>query len=128
MVKLSAIPNPGATALLGAFFLIFNVGSALYATHGLLPSGGFVFLYYVLSGLLIANWLHADNRRLGLPEVMDQGWLVYMVWPLAFPYHLFKTRGRSGVVTLIGFVVLFLATYEISLLVFYLAKPGRVAG
>jgi hypothetical protein len=125
-VKLTRIPNPSATVLLGGFFLVFNAGSALYAAHGLLPSAGFVSSYYVLSGLLIANWLHADNRRLGLPEVMDQGWLVYMVWPFAFPYHLFKTRGRSGVVTLIGFVVLYLATYEISLLVFYLVKPGRV--
>src|SRR5262249_54152593 len=79
-MRLAAIPNPGATALLGTVFLIANVGAALYTAHGVQPSGGFVFLTYVSFGLAVAWWIHADCRRLGRPELVDQGWFVYLAW------------------------------------------------
>ena len=123
MTRLS-IPNPCATALFGAFFLIANVGDALYAAHGLAPSAGFGLLAYVGFGLCGAYWLHADNRRLGIPEVIDQGWFAYLAWPVMLPYHLFKTRGSRGGWVLVGLVGLFAATYLLSLLVFFAISRG----
>jgi hypothetical protein len=123
-MKLAAIPNPAATGLLGVFFLIANLGNALYAAHGLQPSGGFVLLFYVGFGFAAALWMHADSRRLAIREDIDQGWFVYLAWPVLLPYHLFKTRGKRGAVTLLGLVGLYVATYLASLLVFLLARQG----
>ena len=123
-MRLAAIPNPGATTLLGAYFLIANVGAALYAAHGLQPSGGFIFLTYVGFGLGVAWWIHADSRRLGIRELIDQGWFVYVGWPVVLPYHLFKTRGSRGALTLLGLVGLYLLTYALSMLVYYGASKS----
>jgi hypothetical protein len=123
-VKLATIPNPGATALLGTFFLLVNVGAALYGVAGLSPSEGFAFLNYVGFGLAIAWWIHSDSRRLGIRESLDEGWLVYLVWPLFLPYHLFKTRGARGGLTLLGLIGLYVLTYALGLLVYYGARKG----
>lgn len=123
-MKVVAIPNPGATALLGAFFLLVNVGAALYAATGLQPSGGFAFLTYGAFGFAVAWWTHADSRRLGVREVVDQGWFVYAAWPIVLPYHLFKTRGARGGLTLLGLIGLYAVTYAVSILVYYGARKG----
>jgi hypothetical protein len=123
-MKLASVPNPAATMLLGAFFLIANVGAALYAVHGLQPSGGFIFLTYVGFGLGVAWWIHTDSRRLGIRELIDQGWFVYLGWPVVLPYYLFRTRGGRGALTLLGLVSLYLLTYGLSMLVYYGAREG----
>jgi hypothetical protein len=123
-VILGKVPNPGATALLTAFFLIANVGAALYAAAGQEPSGGFAFLIYGGFGVAVAWWIHADARRLGKREIVDQGWFTYIAWPLVLPYHLFKTRGSRGAVTLVGLVGLYLVTYAIGLVVYFAAHRG----
>jgi hypothetical protein len=126
-MRIAAVPNPGATTLLGAFFLIANVGAALYSAHGLQPSGGFVLLSYVGFGLGVAWWIHADNRRLGRTELLDQGWFVYLAWPVFLPYHLFKTRGNRGALTLLGLAGLYAATYALSVLVYLAARSSAGA-
>jgi hypothetical protein len=45
---------------------------------------------------------------------------------VALPYHLFKTRGWRGAVTLAGLIALFLATYAVGLLAF-IALRSRAA-
>jgi hypothetical protein len=122
-----AVPNPVATALLGAFFLIANVGNALYAASGRAPSGAFLILDYVGFGFAVAYWIHADSRRFGVREGLDQGWFTYAAWPVVLPYHLFKTRGVRGAFTLAGLIALFAATYLASLLVFLAARTGAGA-
>jgi hypothetical protein len=74
--------NPGATVLMGAFFLLGNLGHALYALAGREPSGGFALLYYLGFGFAVAYWIHADNQRLGRRDSLDQGWLIFAAWPL----------------------------------------------
>jgi hypothetical protein len=85
-----------------------------------------MFLTYVGFGLGVAWWIHADCRRLGIREVMDQGWFVYLTWPFVLPYHLFKTRGGRGALTLLGLTGLYLLTYALSMLVYY-GAPKAVA-
>jgi hypothetical protein len=120
------VSNPLATAFIGALFLLANLGNALYALGSRAPSGGFALLYYMGFGYAVAYWIHADNRRLGRVDWLDQGWLLFALWPVALPYHLFKTRGWRGAVTLAGLIALFLATYAVGLLAFF-ALRSRAA-
>lgn len=114
-------PNFAATVLFAVFFLVANVGAALYAATNREPSGSFRFLYYVGSGAVVAYWLHADKQRLRQQEFVDEGWFMLWVWPIALPYHLFKTRGSRGAVTPLGLIGLYAVTYVISMIVFYMA-------
>jgi hypothetical protein len=108
---------------MGAFFLLANLGNAFYSLGRRPPSGGFLLLYYLGFGFAVAYWIHADNQRLGRGDLLDQGWFIFAAWPVLFPYHLFKTRGYRGAITLLGLIALFAATYAASLLVFFALRP-----
>jgi hypothetical protein len=124
-MKIGPIPNPRATLAFGVFFLMVNLASVLYALNRMRPSGSFVFVCYLGAALVVAYWILADSRRLGLGGSVDQGWFVFAAWPLALPYHLFKTRGIKGAVTLFGLVGLFVLTYGVSLVVFFVIRAVR---
>jgi hypothetical protein len=124
-MKIGPIPNPRATLALGVFFLVVNFAVALYALNRTQPSGAFMLVYYVGAALVVAYWILADGRRLGLRGSVDQGWFLVATWPLALPYHLFKTRGWKGVLTLLGLVGLVALTYGISLAVFFAMRGIR---
>jgi hypothetical protein len=124
-MKIGRIPNPRATLALGTFLLLINLANAMYALSGVPPSGPFLLVGYGGAALIVAYWILADSRRLGLAGSVDQGWFVFAAWPLALPYHLFKTRGWRGAITLLGFVGLFALTYAMSLAVFFAARAIR---
>ena len=124
-MKTGPIPNPRATLAFGAFFLMVNLANVLYALNRRHPSASFLALYYGGAALVVAYWILADSRRLGLEGSVDQGWFVFAFWPLALPYHLFKTRGIRGGLTLLGLVGLFILTYIFSLGVFFTARAVR---
>src|SRR5215213_8386035 len=111
------IPNRSVTAMLAGFLLLANVGAALYAARGIEPSSSFQTLYYVGTAWLVAWWVLADCRRLGMTVSIDHGWFVFMTWPISLPYHLFKTRGMRGWLALLGSRAMFAVTYVISILI-----------
>ncbi len=122
MIKVAPIPNLKATFAVGVFFLVVNLVGMVYALRGIEPSASFFLLYYLGSALVVANWITADSRRLGIPGSVDRGWFLLTMWPLALPYHLFSTRRWRGVKVLAGLVALYLLTYGISLLFFLVAR------
>ena len=124
-MKRAKIPNLGATLALSLFLVVANVGNGLYAAHGLQPSEAFLWICYLGTALLVAYWVLADSRRLGVRGSVDQGWFLFAVWPLALPYYLFRTRHWKGFVTLAGFLALFAVTYAISILVVLLSRAQR---
>lgn len=124
-MKGARVPNPGATLALTAFLVVANVGNGLYAAHGLQPSEAFRWICYVAVALLVAYWVMADSRRLGVPGSIDQGWFLFAIWPLALPYYLFRTRKWRGFVGLAGFFALFAVTYALGVLVASFSRAPR---
>ena len=120
-------PNRRETIILIVFFLLANVGNCVYAAFGMQPSGGFMLLYYAGAFWAIAAWIIADARRLSVPLPFDMGWLTFFAWPVVLPYHVFRTRGVKGFLTLAGFVGLFLSTYLVGVIVFYMILATRGA-
>jgi hypothetical protein len=126
-MKRLSIPNLSATLAVGLFFLIANVAHGLYAARGRESSAAFALLSYVGAAWTMSYWIHSDYLRLGVREPLDLGWFVFLTWPLALPYHLIKTRGLRGLFILAGFTALFLGTYLVGALIFFLAKPNSGA-
>src|SRR5438128_9503866 len=98
------VPNPRETIVLAVFFLLGNLGSCIYVAAGRPPSALFILLYSTGVFWAIAAWIIADARRLGVAVPFDIGWFAFFAWPLVLPYHVFKTRGLKGFVTLSGFL------------------------
>src|SRR5262245_22888885 len=110
-MKMAEVPNRGATFALALFLFVANAAGALYAARGVQPSEAFLWLCYLVVAFLVAHWVLVDERRLGIPGSVDQGWFLFAVWPLALPYYLFRTRRWRGFIALGWFVALFLATW-----------------
>ena len=124
-MKWARVPNLGATLALSVFLVVANVGNGLYAAHGLQPSEAFAWICYISVALLVAYWVQADSRRLGVPGSVDQGWFLFAIWPLALPYYLFRTRKWKGFITLAGFVALFAVTYAFGVLIVLVSRAQR---
>jgi len=121
------ISNPRETIVLASFLVLANIGNCLYAALQIPPSGGFVLWYYLGIFWAIAAWTIADARRLRVEVPFDLGWFVFLVWPVAVPYHLFKTRGAKGFVPIAVFVAVCLGSYLVGLVVFYVVVANRTA-
>jgi hypothetical protein len=109
------ISDPGSIWLLGAFFYLGHIEGTIRTLRGAPPPSPFRLLYLIGVALVIATWIRADRRRLGLASTFDDGFFIAVVWPLALPYHLFASRGWRGARALLGFVALYLATFVLAL-------------
>jgi len=68
--------------------------------------------------LLSIFWAYYDAEREDFDKPFDFGFLVYVFWPVAFPWYLIKTRGTEGVLVLIGFITLWLGPWFAGLLAY----------
>ena len=57
----------------------------------------------------IVFWLHRDMRLRHYHPAFDSRTFLFVAWPLAGPYYLFRTRGRMAFVPIAGFVALYAA-------------------
>jgi hypothetical protein len=86
--------------LLSVSVFIHNLGLGLYYTNGLEPHPTFEFLHTAIFLCGVVWWLRAEARRSAVVPVYCAGLLVSFGWLIIIPYHLFKTRGLSGLVPL----------------------------
>ena len=63
-----------------------------------------MFVFMVLTVL----WAVNDSKLNKFDAPFDFDFLMYILWPVAFPYYLVKTRRIMGIVIFIGFVALYL--------------------
>jgi len=105
--------------LLIILVFIYHVGAAIYQALGLEPLPTFEFLYHAafLSGVIW--WLRADKKRSAVKPVYCQGMLVGIGWLIIIPYHLLKTRGTKGLLTLFALLGSFLLAQILATVVYF---------
>jgi hypothetical protein len=54
--------------------------------------------------ILSIVWANKDAKTNNFEKPFDFGFLVYVFWPVAFPWYLVKTRGIDGVLIFLGFL------------------------
>ncbi len=56
--------------------------------------------------VLTIIWAYYDAPSKKFQRPFSFGFLVYLFWPIAFPYYLIKTRGIEGLLIFMGFLAL----------------------
>jgi hypothetical protein len=120
--SLSRIISP--TVLLYAFLVITNIGFGFHSPKGHEPppvlsaidSLGFLWI--------IGWWLRRDSRKRGIAWVYDMGLFLYYAWPFIMPYYLLKTRGRKGLLVILGFVGVYFGAGIVGVIFRWLLVPG----
>ena len=72
------------------------------------------FIFFISTVL----WVKYDAQKNHFPRPFEFDFLVYLFWPVAFPWYLIKTRGIEGILLLSGFIALFLAPWVSGLIVY----------
>lgn len=49
-------------------------------------------------------WVQNDSKKNGFERPFDFGFLIYIFWPISFPWYLIFTRGMEGFVLFLGFI------------------------
>ena len=65
----------------------------------------------LVSVILSILWAYYDADRNDFKKPFDFGFLVYVFWPVAFPWYLVKTRGVEGLLLFLGFISLWLSPW-----------------
>ncbi len=78
------------------------------------------FIFFILSIL----WAMADANDNDFKKPFDFDFLMYLFWPIAFPYYLFSTRGLEGIVLYFGFVSIWTGPWLAGLIAYtYIYNP-----
>ena len=102
--------------LLFSFVVITQFGYGAYIGARLPFPEGITLIYFV--GMLWASgwWLRTDSRRRSVLSVYDLGFFLYLAWPIVMPYYLVKTRGPKGLLIILGFVVAYVGSALLGIL------------
>ena len=72
------------------------------------------FIFFIFTVL----WVKYDAQENHFPCPFEFDFLVYLYWPVAFPWYLIKTRGIEGILLLSGFVALLFAPWVSGLIAY----------
>jgi len=85
--------------VVGAFeFYLNSLGE--FETSLTQTTWGLVFL------VLTVVWAMDDAKKQKFDIPFDFGFLIYIFWPIAFPYYLISTRRTEGLLHVAGFLAL----------------------
>jgi hypothetical protein len=92
-----------------------------------IPENENIFLvYWFAFSACLSAWVYADMRFRGISIYFDQGFLIYLAWPITFPYYLFKSRGfRNGCFTLLVFIGFYLFIFISAIFIGAITGIGR---
>jgi hypothetical protein len=106
-------PQP-TTVVLMLYIVFGQITELVYAVNEIAPPAAFTFLQpFVFLGL-ICWWLQKDSARTGVSWPMDAGMFLYVAWFLVLPYHLVKTRGLGGLLDILLFIGIVVATWVLA--------------
>lgn len=105
---------------LGTFLLIGNVGSVLVGVNESSSSVRFELVSRL--SVVMATWYwflqYSWKHRIGWP--VDMGLFLAVVPFIIIPYHVLRVERKRGLRTLAALVGVYLATYVVAVLLFYL--------
>ena len=111
----------GGLLLMG---LATTVVEVLLNSKGEVVSDSTQAVWGLASIILSIIWAIADSESYDFDKPFDFGFLMYVFWPIAMPYYLYKTRGADGFVLFIGFVGVWLGPWLAGLVAYtYIYTP-----
>lgn len=108
--------------------LLLSIGmgtvEVLFNSNGKLVSSSTQTLWSLVFSVITIVWVMADAKTNIFNKPFDFGFLMYIFWPIAFPYYLVSTRGVEGIVLFIGFVGILLGPWLAGLVAYnYFYSP-----
>jgi hypothetical protein len=104
--------------LLGVLVFVYDLGMGIYKALGLEPLPAFEFLYDGAFLCGVVWWLRAETKSSPVVSMYCAGLLVRLGWLIIIPYHLLKTRGVRGLITLLIMIGVVIASKIVTVVVY----------
>lgn len=66
-----------------------------------------VFLWKISFFILTILWVKEDLKTKDFEQPFEFSFLLYILWPITFPWYLVSTRNIKGFVLFLGFLLIF---------------------
>ena len=99
---------------------VYNVAFYLYYATGIEPPAAVEFMFTVAFVCGVVWWMKAEAYRRQLQLTYCPGLILGILWPIAVPYYLLKTRGARGLIPLAIFIGSFVVANILGALVYIL--------
>jgi hypothetical protein len=120
-----AFPFSTPLIFLIALTAIHTAGLCTLTAHSVIrPMEKAETLWTLVFSLILAWWVYADRGARGFQLPFEFEFFVFIAWPVAVPYYLYRRRGGPGLFLGIGVWGLYMAPYVISAFV-YIARTVR---
>jgi hypothetical protein len=105
---------------LGAFLLVANVGSMLFGLNESTPSAEYEIVSRLAVVMAVWYWFlqYSWKHRIGWP--LDMGLFLAIAPFIVIPYHVVRVERKRGLLTLAALVGVYLGTYLVAVLLYYL--------
>lgn len=105
---------------LGAFLFLANAGGMLFSLNESSPSAGFELVSRLAVVMALWYWFlqYSWKHRISWP--LDMGLFLAVVPFIIIPYHVVRVERKRGLLTLAALVGVYLGTYLVAVLLFYL--------
>ncbi|MCP5306767.1 MAG: hypothetical protein H6953_15095 [Chromatiaceae bacterium] len=68
-------------------------------------------IWHLVFVILSVMWVYADSKKQEFERPFEFGFIVYVLWPIVFPWYLVTTRGLEGIVLFLGFLAIWLGPW-----------------
>lgn len=98
--------------------LLMGVVAVGAAVNDLEISSNTLSLWSISFVVLTIIWVHKDSQQKKFQTPFEFGFLMYVLWPIVFPWYLVSTRGSRGLVSFAGFLSLYLGPWVCALIIY----------
>lgn len=102
--------------------LLLSMGMAsvetLSALKGFETESSTQLLWSITFLVLTIFWVMEDLKVNDFEKPFEFGFLLYILWPITFPWYLISTRGIDGIIFFVGFVSIYLGPWLSGLLAY----------
>jgi hypothetical protein len=88
-------------------FILYGSLEIVAAVKGQNTTESTDFLCSLFFALSVALWASNDAKSRNLYRPYEYSHFIFLIWPLALPYHLIKTRGSEGLLIFLGLLSLY---------------------
>lgn len=110
-------------AMIVVLLFVYNVAYYLYFATGTEPPALVEFLFSIAFVCGVVWWIKSEARRGQIALTYCPGVMLGMMWPIAVPYYLLKTRGAFGLIPLAILAASFIAANILGTIVYVLLVP-----
>ncbi len=102
---------------------IYTIGLATLASNGYpaRPEAS-ALLWSLVFPTLLAIWARMDRRRQSLKLPFEFDAFVFFGWPLALPYYLYRTRGKTGLLIVAAIYAFYLVPMVVLIVLSTIAR------